>query len=361
MQIDRSNYEIWLIDWMDGELTSSQEGQLMTFLDQNPDLRGELNDLTPVNTEFVGVAFRNKEQLKKQPSEISSSQFEYLCAAYLENDLNESQKAEVEEIVYTSPDRKKTFDLMQKAFVHGVKIRYPHKKQILRKTKLQKIIYLSATGIGAAAVVSLFIIVYSAIRGTNHLKTGIPAGQTLTEGRQPPDYQTPGKEMPETVKIAAYPEKITEKRSAATIEKSTAGDAVTETFPAESTTPEIEKNEIIINKVPVNRTIYLTHANPDNSLVESSRDFIPAEEPEESGRSVSKLFREKLLKEKNPAESPLKGYEIAEAGVAGLNKILGWKMALSRSTDETGQPISVYFRSKILKVQAPVKEREDTP
>ena len=45
MQIDRSNYEIWFTDWLDGNLNSLQVEQLKLFLDKNPDLREELNDL----------------------------------------------------------------------------------------------------------------------------------------------------------------------------------------------------------------------------------------------------------------------------------------------------------------------------
>ena len=49
MQIDRSNYEIWFTDWLDGNLNSLQVEQLKLFLDQNPDLREELNDQTTMN------------------------------------------------------------------------------------------------------------------------------------------------------------------------------------------------------------------------------------------------------------------------------------------------------------------------
>ena len=108
MQIDRSNYEIWFIDWLDGNLNSLQVEQLKLFLDQNQDLREEFNDLTTVNLVSSAISFRHKEHLKKSPSDISPSQFEYLCAAYLENDLTESQKAELQEIINTYPDKKKS-------------------------------------------------------------------------------------------------------------------------------------------------------------------------------------------------------------------------------------------------------------
>jgi hypothetical protein len=54
----------------------------------------------------------------------------------------------------------------------------------------------------------------------------------------------------------------------------------------------------------------------------------------------------------------LKAYEIAEAGVSGLNKLLGWEMALDERKDENGKLKSVYFSSKILKFNAPVKNSE---
>ena len=58
MKIDRSNYEIWFIDWLDGNLNSLQIEQLKLFLDQNPDLKEEFNDLTPVKLVSSGNSFR---------------------------------------------------------------------------------------------------------------------------------------------------------------------------------------------------------------------------------------------------------------------------------------------------------------
>jgi hypothetical protein len=75
-------------------------------------------------------------------------------------------------------------------------------------------------------------------------------------------------------------------------------------------------------------------------------------------RFIAKTFREKILREKTGKDSPLKGYEIAEAGVSGLNKLLGWEMALDEKKDENGELRSVYFSSRILKFNAPVKKSE---
>jgi hypothetical protein len=67
------------------------------------------------------------------------------------------------------------------------------------------------------------------------------------------------------------------------------------------------------------------------------------------------------LKENTSKDSPLKGYEIAEAGVTGLNRLLGWEMALVEKNDENGELRSVYFSSKLLKFNAPVKKTDPLP
>ena len=105
MEIDRSNYEIWFIDWMDGNLNPHQEKILRQFLIENPDLREEFTDLSPECTIPSKVIFKHKEQLKKSPADITKSQFEYLCVAYLENDLSPEQQNELTEIIKL--DRKK--------------------------------------------------------------------------------------------------------------------------------------------------------------------------------------------------------------------------------------------------------------
>ena len=95
-------------------LNSLQIDQLKLFLSENPDLRDEFYDFNSMNLLPSGISFSNKEHLKKSPSDISQSQFEYLCAAYLENDLSGSQQTELKEIIDMDPDKKKIFDLIQK-------------------------------------------------------------------------------------------------------------------------------------------------------------------------------------------------------------------------------------------------------
>jgi hypothetical protein len=365
MQIDRSNYEVWFIDWLDGNLNSLQVEQLMLFLNQNQDLREEFNDLTPLNLVSSGISFRHKEDLKKSPSDISLSQFDYLCAAYLENDLSESQKTELQEIVNIYPDRKRTFDLIQKTIIAPARISYRHKNRLLRRTTLQNVIRISAIGLGAAAAISVILIIYSVIPGTGSLKQYGITHNFLPDSTP----QSPSTVMPDRIIGDSIPVPVQKnlKDNSAGIHNepdiSTNPD-MKMNIADDSLATKIDKQEIRIIKVSDCKQVDLRKGVVRNTLIAANPTInIPGVEDKRSqaGKLISKTFRKKFLKEKTPSDTPLKGFEIAEAGVAGLNKLFGWQMALDMQNDNNGQPKSVSFSSKILKVNAPVKKRETQP
>jgi len=126
----------------------------------------------------------------------------------------------------------------------------------------------------------------------------------------------------------------------------------------------IVNREIGFTKIPVYAEIDLKVVSVNNTLIASNSTFTISpydDERSKLSRFIAKAFREKILKENTSQDSPLKGYEIAEAGVTGLNKLLGWEMALDKNNDENGELRSVYFSSKILKFNGPVKKTKPLP
>jgi hypothetical protein len=363
MHIDRSNYEIWFTDWLDGNLNSSQIEQLKLFLDNNPDLREELNDLNSLKLVSSDVSFRLKEHLRKSPEDISEDQFDYMCAAYLENDLSDSQKAELQEIIQIYPDRKRTFDLIHKTILPPPGISYRHKNRLLRRTPLQNVIRISAIGLSAAAAVTIIIIIYSAFAGTANLKQINTANYLRPDSTVHKPSQIRAKERTITDSVRVIPEKKTAKLITSYHREKIAVANYDNKNPSPDNLErrKIDNPEITIDKVPVHTLVGLKKDIPGNGLIAASQIAdIPDVEDERSqvGKFISKTFREKILKEKKPKDTPLNGYEIAEAGISGLNKIFGWQMALEKRNDGNGQPKSIYFSSEILKFNAPVKKRE---
>ena len=158
MTIDRSNYETWFIDWLDGNLTETQAGQLKNFLAENPDLEEELQELSEIRLIGIASEFKVKNRLLKNPSDLSADQFDNLCAGFIENDLSVNEKNELLEIISADPERKQIFDIFSKLKLVPYKISYKHKKKLLRRTPLQKVIRISVASLSAAASVAILIV-----------------------------------------------------------------------------------------------------------------------------------------------------------------------------------------------------------
>jgi hypothetical protein len=365
MNIDRSNYEVWFIDWLDGKLNSFQTGELFRFLDLNTDLKEEFNDLASISRLSAHYTYPHKDGLKKSVEEISDTQFGYLCAARLENDLSELQKSEIDEIIANDPRKKTIFDQINKARLSPLNINYKHKKQLLKRTPSRRIVRLSIIGLSAAAAITLILTTYLTAplnlqdNKVNEAAVIIPENNLNKQSTEkiPEIIESVDNKRSESPKIKVAGTEIFKPiqgtSQMAAVAENNNGNSATGNY-AEA---GVEKIKII--------DIGMLSQNTDRYELASSYIYVADEEPETErnkfGRYIAKTFREKILKEKTPADSPLKAYEIAEAGVSGINKIFGWEMALDKKNDGNGNLKSVYFSSRIIKFNAPVKKSEPLP
>lgn len=160
MQIDRSNYEIWLIDWIDGNLNDIEVAQLKCFLNANTDLKAEFDELNTLKDPIPFIpkeSFLHKEKLRKTSADLSGAQFEYLCAAYLENDLSDDQKSELLQSITQDSEKRRSFELIQKLKLTPPDISFKRKNRLIRRTVGQKTLRLALIGLSAAAIISMVI------------------------------------------------------------------------------------------------------------------------------------------------------------------------------------------------------------
>jgi hypothetical protein len=363
MHIDRSNYEIWLIDWLDGNLSEIQVEQLQAFLNENPEILEEYSELTTFRLNPSLKSFTHKDRIKKKAAEISESQFEYLCVAFLEKDLSSGQQSELMEIIDLYPEKKKSFELIQKMRLFPEDITYTQKKKLSRRTVVQKLLRLSYIGLSAAAIIALAFITYISIPRKLPVKTDNttqnitvvspvkgPAGEfvfdNITTGKKDLPLKRQNKKL--LTVSQKTPPAITEPVKDYLLQNVSAMRSV-------------DNPTNLFNKIPVFFQIDLKGKTIPNNLIAFQPTFnMPVYDDGRSRLSkfISKTFREKILKEKSAKDTPLKGYEIAEVGVTGLNKLLGWEMALDKKNGDNGELKSVYFSSRLLKFNAPVKKSE---
>jgi hypothetical protein len=363
MEISRLNYEIWLIDLLDGNLNDCQAEQLQLFLNQNPDLEEEYTELNSLILKPSKNSFTQKDQLIKSISDLSGPQFDYLCIACHENDLDTEQKTELKEIIGKDPEKKRAFELIQKMRLSPENVRYEHKKNLIRLTPVQKVIRLSVIGLTIAASVAMIILINVLIPLNQKSKLNSTAHNILADSTlfKPFDATVLEKKALNEIPVIEKQKKenqidIARKNNSLT----TQPDPVL-SIPVDSLVRSADTREIPVTKVPAFTEIILKEKIISNTLVAFNSKLIPPaydDEQSKLSKFIAKTFREKILKETVTKDGPLKAYEIAEAGVSGLNKLLGWEMALDEKIDENGELSSVYFSSKILKFNAPIKKTD---
>jgi hypothetical protein len=360
MEIDRSNYEIWLIDYLDGKLSDPEITALNHFLSANPGIKEEFDELSLFKLSDKGKIFKHKNSLKKNPSQIPESQFEDLCSAYLENDLSGEQQAELKEIIDNDSVRKRSFDLFLKMKLSPPDTRFRYKRHLLRRTLAVSLRRISIIGLSAAAIAA--IVLYIDIR----YRVDLPLESVKTLPTALLNIQV----QKQDTKNLLQPPKIgnaslhnNRKRPLLPASSDNRNSSVNDTgrdLPVHMDTvmasPERDNN--IVKKAAVALNIDLRPESINTNLMAQNRR-LPVSDSDDERSNISKFiartFREKILREHTPKDSPLEGYELAEAGVAGLNRLFGWEMALDERKDENGKLKSVYFSSRMIKFNAPIK------
>jgi hypothetical protein len=151
MNINRSNYESYFIDYIDGNLPDDLVDDLLDFLDRNPDLAGELNAVRSLTLEAQPGSFEGKEDLYKNENEVPDS-FEMQAIAYLEGDLKEANKKQFLNEIADDPVKQQTLHVLQKTKLYpDLLIDYPNKKELLHSKN--KAIYLWAMRVAAMLLV----------------------------------------------------------------------------------------------------------------------------------------------------------------------------------------------------------------
>lgn len=118
-RIDRNNYEMYVIDYLEGRLSQEQEQEMKRFLRDHPDLEQELMDLEQTRLVPAAEAFPDKERLKKQLTldDAGYSHFDELCISRLEGELTDEQARVFDRLLEASPERRHAYALYQKTRV----------------------------------------------------------------------------------------------------------------------------------------------------------------------------------------------------------------------------------------------------
>jgi hypothetical protein len=160
MEINRNNYEIYFLDYHEGNLSATQQAELFLFLEQHPDLKEELESFDLVKLPSSTISFEGKENLKR--ALITKENVQQYLIGNLEGDLNKEEKHELNKFLFQHPEFKKEEQLFaqtklspDKAIVFPAKSKLKHAVPISENKK--RAFYFS---VAAAACILLMMGVY---------------------------------------------------------------------------------------------------------------------------------------------------------------------------------------------------------
>lgn len=364
MKPDRSNFEIWIADWLAGNLSEEQKEHFIEFLDQNPDLKDEADSLSLTTLSPEKRSFEAKRLLKKTATELSPSQVEYLSVAYLEQDISSGQLEDLNNCISNNPESQKIFESVRKIKLVAPDRPYIYKDRLRKKSTFEKILNLAYPVLRVAAAVAIIILSivfvpkFLSVRqnkiAINAVKSDEPVilySNVLTV----PEERISNTEPAKKSEISGSTEKIEVKFS---------------DYPVMAELPWSDSAEIlpVIIREPAISGITdfpgfsfdILDQPVSYSLVASNTEYREPVYDDRNGFSkfLAKFVREKILREDTGSDAPVKPYEIASAGINGISKLFGLEMALVKVNDEQGEMKSLYFSSGLLKINAPVKKDE---
>ena len=351
MKINRQNYEEALIDYMDGKLSQADEGEVLLFLNANPDIQEEfemLQNEVPTISAVADINFPLKEKLlKKQIGKDFVDEFTWLCIANVEGDATPQEIARLQQLIRETPSLSEELNLFQKArLVPSVDIVYDRKRELAR----HRIGLLPTIGrFAVAASVAAIMIIIS-----------FPIGDSIVIREESSQV------LPTTsVVINKYNPITTAKRVA--VVRNASNDDITLSGDSTSSVNSSHSSQKVLRdeseqlvalvspvdpslNIPIDKNITLRSTTSDSVLV---RTMNPAENPSRY-LTVGEFLAEKIAGPNTidpnfgSSSTKAKFWQVAQVGIKGVSRILGIPVKIEKEYDSEGNLKKISIDSKLL-------------
>ena len=158
--ITRENYEIYFIDYLEGQLSGDEISMVEVFIENNKDLKHELDliiskelKLSRPKKQVVDFSFLKKEEIITQENEDD------FFIGRIENDLNQEEEKLLSIYLSENPTGQEKMDSYEKTILPNSTLVYP-KKQSLKKSRAIIGYLRVSSGIAAAIVLLFYVSVY---------------------------------------------------------------------------------------------------------------------------------------------------------------------------------------------------------
>ncbi|MHC1776168.1 MAG: hypothetical protein AB9834_12220 [Lentimicrobium sp.] len=352
--INRTNYEVFVISYLDGTLDPVETAELLIFLEQNPDLKEEVSGIGSIVVNPVQEVQYDFKELLKQPPDVNAvnltdTNYQHYFIAAHEGDLSPVGLNSVKTFIGNHADLKKEYELFAAArLLVDPAISFPNPGQLKKPllSGIRKLIYLAA----AAASILILVTLYLRIE-----PVGSPGIAEKTGSKEVTNERLPDKKNNPTVKPGG------KSNSANTPEKEKAAVKITKTADdkkdSQPLTPS-ERNSDEIKQIPARQILNITPepylGAARNFYSDLFEDITKSQEPmlarleqespelpensslsSKTGRRVGSLLRNgaQIATQVNQSFS---GWMLADIGIEGINALTDNDLKLERIANSDG-------------------------
>nr|WP_321353796.1 hypothetical protein [uncultured Draconibacterium sp.] len=344
-EINRTNYEAYFIDYLEGNLDEGMIDSFIAFLKANPDLKKELELYEPISLEPEKVAFSNKAELYKSNFDNEEA-FDNAAIALLEDDLSKKEKQEFETYLASHPEKKKQAALFEKTILTADEsIVFANKKKLYKKATGKTILLWTSR---VAAVLILGLVIFNLVNRNNTVEEN--TSQQIAEVEKAP--QKTVEETPEIIPDNNIKTKVAENA------------------PTEAPTPieEISPKEPIVEDI-VEETSMTTA--PEELLAMRETLIVPEEmhsisaslEVEQASASLATMYivypAETYDDEMLLADRVKEKFNLRKISKAGLNLIANISDdRFEYKTNDNGKVVNYSYESRLLAFSIPGRDQE---
>lgn len=360
-EINRHNYEIFFIDYLDGNLSPSQEKQLWSFLKENPDLKDELENFEPVEISSEKQPFPEKQQLKKTVllDESNRSNFDELCIRYIEGDLSLKEKDALNEYMDNNSEKYRDFKIFKQTKIKADPSILFLDKEKLKKSAMVFMLKRLYPYIAVAASILLLMAVYLLMPQKN-IEPNFDRIAVFETHSAQENFRI--LELTEEPALRNRPLPLAEaEKQPLSIEKKedpsiqSANDIETERFRVTA----IEPLPIYPIKQEEN-TLKLAKVEP--GITKTTIDYFYAQynqKPEYKNLTsfLVESVSERLMENPKNENKKFELFDLARWSVKGVNWLTGSNITLEKQYNKEGEAEKINFNSKLIAFSTPIHEK----
>tara|TARA_R110001592_G_scaffold176016_1_gene415444 strand:+ start:114 stop:1148 length:1035 start_codon:yes stop_codon:yes gene_type:complete len=319
--INKNNYEAFLLDYMEQNLSADMVAELMLFFEQNPELKHELEELDDMVLPSEAIVFDGKDELKKDV-------LENLMIAEIEGLNTSTESNELEEAIKEDRENEKAFLLYQKAILKPVAVVFENKESLKRERKIIPLYWWTTSA--AAILIAFFLVKNLNTEGVQETQDNFADNKEVEVNTIENEKDSSAGGQPifieklldnNTIQVAeekkSTPVKVKEKR----------------VIPIINNEPEIENNNLVAEETPIIEKDSITimpTIYEDEVLLAENNTTTKKQNPLSVGQFLKKEAQEKVLKEENP--EPNKKTEIMVVDL--LAKVAGKNARVDKTKNE---------------------------